>query len=92
MVLLALGTYLLAREYDAAPAPAAAVAIALPFSGFTLYWDAGSWPSGLMAFAYAPWVWVTFRRALRGVGEPVLGVPRRRCSRCSTATPTARSR
>jgi len=70
MVLLALGTYLLAREYDAAPAPAAAVAIALPFSGFTLFWDAGSWPSGLMAFAYAPWVWVTFRRALRGVGSP----------------------
>lgn len=70
MVLLALGTYLLAREYDAAPAPAAAVAIALPFSGFTLFWDAGSWPSGLMAFAYAPWVWLTFRRALRGVGSP----------------------
>lgn len=70
MVLLALGTYLLAREYDAVPAPAAAVAIALPFSGFTLFWDAGSWPSGLMAFAYAPWVWLTFRRALRGVGSP----------------------
>ncbi len=70
MVLLALGTYLLAREYDAAPAPAAAVAIALPFSGFTLVWDAGSWPSGLMAFAYFPWVWVTFRRALRGTGSP----------------------
>lgn len=71
MVLLALGTYLLAREYDAAPAPAAAVAIALPFSGFTLFWDAGSWPSGLMAFAYTPWVWFTFRRALRGVGSPL---------------------
>lgn len=70
MVLLALGTYLLAREYDAVPAPAAAVAIALPFSGFTLFWDAGSWPSGLMAFAYAPWVWLTFRRALRGAGSP----------------------
>ncbi len=70
MVLLALGTYFLAREYDAVPAPAAAVAIALPFSGFTLFWDAGSWPSGLMAFAYAPWVWLTFRRALRGAGSP----------------------
>lgn len=70
MVLLALGTYLLAREYDAAPAAAAAVAVALPFSGFTLFWDAGSWPSGLMSFAYAPWVWLTFRRALRGVGSP----------------------
>ncbi|HSU01750.1 MAG TPA: hypothetical protein VLK03_04310 [Nocardioides sp.] len=70
MVLLALGTYVLAREYGAVPAPAAAVAVALPFSGFTLFWDAGSWPSGLMAFAYFPWVWVTFRRALRGAGSP----------------------
>lgn len=70
MVLLALGTYHLAREYDAVPAAAAAVAVALPFSGFTLFWDAGSWPSGLMSFAYAPWVWLTFRRALRGVGSP----------------------
>ena len=69
MVLLALGTYLLAREYDAVPAAAAAVAVALPFSGFTLFWDAGSWPSGLMAFAYAPWVWLTFRRTLRGAGS-----------------------
>lgn len=70
MVLLALGTYLLAREYDALPWASAVVAVALPFSGFTLFWDAGSWPAGLMAFAYAPWVWVTFRRALRGVGNP----------------------
>ena len=71
MVLLALGTYL-ALPASTAPlaAPAAAVAIALPFSGFTLYWDAGSWPSGLMAFAYAPWVWSTFRRVLRGVRNP----------------------
>jgi hypothetical protein len=71
MVLLALGTYLLAREYDAAPWAAAVVAVALPFSGFTLFWDAGSWPSGLQAFAYTPWVWWAMRRTLRGVGSPV---------------------
>lgn len=71
LVLLALGTYALAREYAAAPWAAACVAIALPFSGFTLFWDAGSWPSGLMAFAYAPWVWVTMRRTLRGVANPL---------------------
>ncbi|WP_114422223.1 hypothetical protein [Nocardioides houyundeii] len=72
MVALALGSYLLAREYQAAPWAAATVAVALPFSGFTLFWDAGSWPSGLMAFAYAPWVWVTLRRTLRGAGNPLL--------------------
>jgi hypothetical protein len=70
LVLIALGTYLVAREYDAAPWAAAAVAIALPFSGFTLWWDAGSWPAGLSAFAYAPWVWWAFRRTLRGAMNP----------------------
>lgn len=74
LMLLALGTYLLAREYDAVPWAAAVVATALPFSGFTLYWDAGSWPSGLIAFAYAPWVWWSFRRTLRGAGNPVWAV------------------
>lgn len=70
MVALALGTYLLAREYSARGWAAALVAVSIPFSGFTLFWDAGSWPSGLMAFAYFPWVWLTFRRTLRGVGSP----------------------
>jgi hypothetical protein len=70
MVALALGAYLLAREYAAARWAAAVVATALPFSGFTLYWDAGSWPSGLMAFAYAPWVWLMLRRCLRGATNP----------------------
>ena len=70
MVALALGTHLLAREYGAEGWAAATVAVALPFSGFTLFWDAGSWPAGLMAFAYTPWVWLTFRRALRGAGSP----------------------
>ena len=73
LVLLALGTYLLAREYGAAQWAAAVVATALPFSGFTLYWDAGSWPSGLMAFAYATWLWWVLRRCLRGVSNPLWG-------------------
>lgn len=71
MVALALGTYLLAREYGVRCWAAAALATALPVSGFTLYWDAGSWASGLMAFAYTPWVWWSFRRALRGTANPV---------------------
>lgn len=70
LVMLALGTYLVCREYDAAPWAAAAVATALPFSGFTLWWDAGSWPAGLFAFAYAPWVWWSFRKATRGTLNP----------------------
>lgn len=73
LVLLALGTYLLAREYDAAPWAAAAVAVALPFSGFTLFWDAASWASGLIAFSYTPWVWLVLRRVRRGASNPFWG-------------------
>ena len=73
MVLLALGTYLLCREYDAAPWAAASVAVALPFCGFTLFWDAGSWASGLIAFSYTPWVWFVLRRVLRGTANPFWG-------------------
>ncbi|GAA4808875.1 hypothetical protein ACFQ0K_03190 [Nocardioides caeni] len=72
LVALALGTYLVCREYDAEPWAAAAIATALPFSGFTLWWDAGSWPAGLIAFAYAPWVWLAFRRTLQGRLNPLV--------------------
>jgi hypothetical protein len=73
LVLLALGTYFLCREYDADPWAAASVAVALPFSGFTLFWDAGSWASGLIAFAYTPWVWYLLRRTRRGTANPLWG-------------------
>jgi hypothetical protein len=66
MVMLALGTYFLGREYSAAPWAAASIAVALPFSGFALYWDGGSWPAGLLAFAYVPWVLRSFRRLALG--------------------------
>lgn len=69
LVALAVGTHLLARHYGAKPWAATVVATAIPFSGFTLYWDAGSWPSGLMAFAYLPWILLTFRRAMLGEGS-----------------------
>ncbi len=70
LVALALGTYLVARDHGAEPWAAAVVATALPISGYTLYWDAGSWAAGLIAFAYAPWVWWTFRRCLYGRSSP----------------------
>jgi hypothetical protein len=73
MVLLALGTYLLCREYAAEPWAAASVAVALPFCGFTLFWDAGSWASGLVAFSYTPWVWFVLRRVLRRTANPLWG-------------------
>ncbi|MEY7973118.1 hypothetical protein AB8O38_14075 [Saccharomonospora xinjiangensis] len=71
LVLLALGTYLLCREYGAARPAAATLAVALPFAGYVLYFDAGSWASGLIAFAWVPHVWWTTRRAARGGLNPL---------------------
>ncbi|MBB5953614.1 hypothetical protein FHS29_000184 [Saccharothrix tamanrassetensis] len=71
LALLALGAYLLCREYGAGRGPAAAIAIALPFSGFTLYYDAATWAAGLMAFTWLPFTWWAARRAARGAGSPL---------------------
>ena len=73
MVMLALGTYLVCRDHGAEPWAATVVATALPISGYTLFWDAGSWASGLLAFAYAPWVWWVFRGVLRRGTNPLWG-------------------
>ena len=73
LVILALGTYFLCVEYGAQRWAAAALAVALPFGGFTLFWDAASWASGLIAFAYTPWVWFVLRKVLRGTANPFWG-------------------
>jgi hypothetical protein len=66
LVLLAVGTYLLCREYGAARWASSALAVALPFSGFTLYFEASSWAAGLMSFAWIPLLWWAIRRYLNG--------------------------
>ena len=72
LVLLALGTYVLAREYGAKRGAAAAVATALPFSGYTLFFDASAWVAGLIGFAWLPWVWWAARRVGRGKSNPLV--------------------
>ncbi|PRY46033.1 hypothetical protein CLV43_101297 [Umezawaea tangerina] len=72
LVLLAIGTYLLAREYGANRGAAAAVATALPFSGYTLFFDASAWVAGLIGFAWLPWVWWAARRVGTGRSNPLL--------------------
>ncbi|MBA2698681.1 MAG: hypothetical protein H0U61_07905 [Nocardioidaceae bacterium] len=69
--LLALGLYVLCREYGAARWAASLLAVAMPFAGFTLYWDSASWASGLIAFTYMPFVWWALRRTARGALNPV---------------------
>ncbi|SHE68945.1 glycosyltransferase family protein [Streptoalloteichus hindustanus] len=66
LVLLALGVYLLCREYGAARWASSVIAVALPFSGFTLYFEASTWAAGLMSFTWVPYVWWSVRRCARG--------------------------
>jgi hypothetical protein len=72
LVLLALGVYALCREYRASRAAAAVVAVALPFSGFTLYFDASSWIAGLMGFAWTTHFWWSAHRYMRGRLNPAV--------------------
>lgn len=70
MVILAVGVYLLAREYDAAPWPAALAGLAVPLAGFTLWVDAATWTPNLVSFAFMPPVWLAARRLGRDAGGP----------------------
>lgn len=74
LVLLTLGVYAVCREYRAGRAAAAVVAIALPFSGFTLYFDAASWIAGLMGFAWTTHFWWSARRYMHGRLNPVVPI------------------
>lgn len=69
--ILAMGTFLLAREYGARRVPAALIAIAIPVSGFTLWYEASGWPAGLMAFAWVSHFWWAARRHARGRLNPL---------------------
>lgn len=71
LVIAALGVYLLAREYGAAKWASFSLAVALPFSGFILYFQAGTWAGGLMTFAWVPFVWWSARRAARRASRPI---------------------
>jgi hypothetical protein len=72
LVILALGVYGLAREYDVPPGLSAVAAVTVPFAGVTLYFDAASWSSGLTALAFVPWFWWALRRSARGALNPVV--------------------
>lgn len=71
LVLLAVGTFALAREYGAASWPAAVAGTAVPLAGFTLWTDAAAWTPNLVSFAFVPYVWIAARRVARGVSSPV---------------------
>ncbi|WP_203137771.1 hypothetical protein [Microbacterium sp. JZ31] len=71
LVLLSLGTYVLARSFTAARAWAALSAVLVPLCGFTVYMDAASWSTGLFNAALLPWVWWALRRAVEASRSPI---------------------
>lgn len=71
LALLAMGVFLLVRGYGAARWPAAAVATAVPFAGFTLWYEASGWPAGLMAFTWVTHYWWAAHRLARGRRGPL---------------------
>jgi hypothetical protein len=74
LVILALGVYVLARNFGAGRRAASVVAIALPVSGYILYFDTATWVGGLIAFAFLPWVWWSLRKFAHGELNPLVVV------------------
>ena len=72
LALLGAAAYLLAREYGAARWISAAIAVGVPATGFTFYYEAAGWPAGLMAFTWVAWFWWAVRRHARGHLWPVV--------------------
>ncbi len=69
LVVAALGVFRLARSFGADSQWAAAVAVAAPLAGFTMYQDATTWVTGMIAWSLLPHAWVSLRSvALRGTG------------------------
>lgn len=74
LVLLGCGIYMLARVYGADRAPSLIVAIAFPFAGYTLFYEAGNWASGLMSITWVVHFWWSARAYTTGRMGPVLAV------------------
>ncbi|KUM41680.1 hypothetical protein [Arthrobacter sp. EpRS71] len=72
IALLAFGTFMLARDYGSNRPLALAAGVAIPFSGFTLFYEAARWPGGLMAFAWITVFWWSVRRYARRNTSPFL--------------------
>lgn len=72
LALFALGTYLLCREYGARRGPAVLGGLTIPFSGFTLFYEAAGWPSGMMAVAWVTLFWWSALRLSRGRTNPLI--------------------
>ena len=71
LILLGLGVRSVALAYGAHRAAAFTAGVIVPFCGFTLYYDAGNWISGLMSLTWVTWTWWAARRYATGGRGPL---------------------
>lgn len=71
LVIAGTGVYLLSRSYRAAPPLAYVAGFAVTLNGFTIYFDAPSWVTGLLVWALIPYFWVALRRLTQRSANPV---------------------
>ena len=61
LILLAWGVYMLARTYGASRAASVLVGAIAPFAGYTMFYEAGNWASGLMSVVWVVHFWWSAR-------------------------------
>ena len=66
MLLMAGGTYLLARDHGIRGPLAAAIGTAVPLAGYSFFMDGTAWVNALTLTAFTPWLWWTARLVARG--------------------------
>lgn len=74
LALLGLGVYMLARVYGASRVASMIVGIMVPFGGFTLFYEAGNWASGLMSITWVVHFWWAARAYTSGRMGPIAAV------------------
>ena len=74
LVLLGWGVLALARAYGATRPASLVVAIIAPFAGYTLFYEAGNWASGLMSIVWVVHFWWSARRFATGTMGPLVPI------------------
>lgn len=57
LCLFGVGVYLLARSYGARRVASFVAGSVMPFAGYTVFYEAGNWASGLMSVVWVTWFW-----------------------------------
>ncbi|MBF6467703.1 hypothetical protein IU427_21290 [Nocardia beijingensis] len=70
-IIAALGVYRVCLVYGGRPAWSAVAGIALPLSGFFLFFDEASWMTALTGTAWMVHAWAASVRYTRGLGGPI---------------------